>query len=147
MNGLISLGSAKIASARSPIIPASTSAGAFFSGPSSLASVFKAEVAFPKLTRPAIGSCDRVGVFAIGDCLHALRRIKLLEVGDLPAPHHAPHASHHSSHRATFLLSCLWGTLLRFFQKCEQVGTRLGLVCTENLNPQIMMMKPTQDRV
>src|SRR5207237_1975801 len=40
INGLISLGSAKITSARSPIIPAATKAGALFSGPSLLASVF-----------------------------------------------------------------------------------------------------------
>jgi hypothetical protein len=41
MNGLISLGSAKITSARSPIIPAPTMTGAFFSGPRPLASVIK----------------------------------------------------------------------------------------------------------
>jgi uncharacterized cupredoxin-like copper-binding protein len=41
MKPLISLGSAKMTSARSPIIPAPTKAGAFLSGPSALASVFK----------------------------------------------------------------------------------------------------------
>jgi len=41
MSGLISLGSEKMTSARSPIIPASTRAGALFSGPSLLASVFR----------------------------------------------------------------------------------------------------------
>ena len=40
ISGLISPGSAKMTSARSPIIPARTKAGAFFCGPSSLASVF-----------------------------------------------------------------------------------------------------------
>ena len=39
MRGLISPGSAKITSARSPIIPAPTKAGAFLSGPSPLVSV------------------------------------------------------------------------------------------------------------
>jgi hypothetical protein len=41
VSALILLGSAKITSPRSPIIPALTNAGAFFSGPSLLASVFK----------------------------------------------------------------------------------------------------------
>ena len=49
INPLMSFGSAKITSARSPIIPAATKAGAFFSGPSLLVSVFKRRLRFQNL--------------------------------------------------------------------------------------------------
>src|SRR5215472_4844699 len=83
MNVLISLGSAKITSARSPIIPALTSPGAFFSGPSPLASVFKRRLRSQNL---------RVWP-AVSNFLHAFRWIRLFKVGNLSATHHAAHHS------------------------------------------------------
>src|SRR6185437_14925904 len=60
----------------------------------------QAEIMLPKLTRLAVGGRDCVGVFAVRNGLHTLRRIELLEILFLPA------ASSHSPH-CTALLSCM----------------------------------------
>src|SRR2546427_12923359 len=60
MNPLISSGKAKITSARSPIIPAGTRAGAPFWGPSSLTSVLKRKLrhraVLPNRIRKSVGA-------------------------------------------------------------------------------------------
>ena len=63
---VISLGSAKITSARSPDIPAPTRAGVFLSGPSALASVFKRRLRSQNLrVCPAKSCCHSVIVGVI----------------------------------------------------------------------------------
>lgn len=81
MNSLISFGAAKIASARSPIIPAGMSAGApFLRTVLLLSTIVEAR---PEGARMAIIRRDAKGVSAITDGTHALLRTNALQI-DVP---------------------------------------------------------------
>src|SRR5262249_27942380 len=117
MNPLISSGDAKITSARSPIMPAGTRAGALFCGPSSLTSVLKRKLRSQKSRILSVCGSDLVGIAAMIDRLHAIFRVELLEVGRRAAGHHPTH-----------LIAALRGLgraagLRRVLEKGEQIGT------------------------
>src|SRR5215468_3451161 len=107
MNPLISSGDAKITSARSPIIPAPTRAGAPFCGPSSLTSVLKRKLRSQKSR-----------VTAMIDQPHPLLRSERLEVGYRAAAHH------HAAHPTAVLRGLGRAAELRgLFEEREQIGT------------------------
>src|SRR5215469_15743117 len=56
----------------------------------------QAEIALPKPAGLSVSGCDRIGVLAVGDRLHPVLGIKVLEVRNSSATH-AAHAAHLSA--------------------------------------------------
>jgi hypothetical protein len=84
---LISSGDAKITSARSPVIPAGTRAGAPFLRTVVADVGLEAQIALPEIARLPVGGGDIVGVAAMADGPYPVLRVERLEIGHLAAAH------------------------------------------------------------
>src|SRR5262249_16022708 len=94
MNETISLGSAKDHVSTVAHHASSDQRRGILFGTVGTRVAFESQIALPKLPRLSVSGCYRIGVLAVADRLHAVLRIKMLELRNLSASHHSADTTH-----------------------------------------------------